>query len=149
MRQHFVSLGIPTDGVDFAKLAEVDAGILDVPGWEAPRVLPASWREVKRVPDGAQYFHAEARLSCILSCAFETDGRAWLHLSVKHQTRIPTWGELRICKEQFLGDREAVQILPPKAKYINIHTHVLHLFALLSPTAPTGLPDFTNGTGSI
>ena len=145
----FVRQGIPTDGVKFDKLAEAMQGGRDVPGWEPPRVLPSNWREVERGPDGAKYMSAAASLACILSCSIESDGRAWLHMSISHRSRIPTWGELRVTKELFLGDREAIQILPPKAKYINLHPNVLHLFALLEEKEATGLPDFTGGTGSI
>lgn len=149
LKASFIRKGLTLEGVDFEKLSEAMSGKRDVPGWEPPRILPSNWREVERAPDGAEYFSAAARLACILSCSIEDDGRAWLHLSVRHKTRIPTWGELRVCKEQFLGDRQAIQVLPPKAKYINIHPNVLHLFALLDLEEWMGLPDFTGGTGSI
>jgi hypothetical protein len=145
----FDKLGVPKDGVKFDRLAEAMSGARDVPGWEPPRVLPSNWREVERGLDGAKYISDAASLACVLSCSIESDGRPWLHMSVSHRKRIPTWGELRVTKELFLQDREAIQILPPKAKYINIHPNVLHLFALLDEKASTGLPDFTGGTGSI
>lgn len=148
--EHMQSLGVSTDGINFDELArrQNDDG-RRVAGWEAPRILPPSWREVERDHSGsAKYVNPAARLACILSCDVEDDGRAWLHLSVSHATRIPTWGELRIAKEQFLGDREAYQVLPPRARYVNIHNNVLHLFALLDESA-SALPDFTGGTGSL
>lgn len=150
VRAVFEERGVPTDGVDFVKLAAAqnnDARL--VVGWEAPRVLPASWREVERDRDGsAKYRNAAARLACILTCNVELDGRAWLHLSVSHAERIPTWGEMRVCKEQFLGDREAYSVMPPRARYVNLHNNVLHLFALLDEQQ-SALPDFTGGTGSL
>jgi hypothetical protein len=148
LRDYWVSRGLPTADIDFEAIAAAQSGRRDVPGWEAPRVLPTSWREVERGPDGAKYMNANARLICILSCSVELDGRAWLHLSCSHAQRIPTWGELRVCKEQFLGDREAYSVVPPRARYVNIHNNVLHLFALLDEQA-TALPDFTGGTGSL
>lgn len=147
LRDEAISRGVQVDGIDFDALAKALDGGRDVPGWEPPRVLPASWREVERGPDGAKYVNAAARLACILSCSYEVDNRAWLHLSVSHALRIPTWGELRVCKEQFLGDREAYSIMPPRVRYVNLHPHVLHLFALLDES--TALPDFTAGTGSL
>lgn len=149
LRAEMERIGANTDGIDFEKLAAVqnDESRL-VPGWEAPRILPPSWLEVQRGEGGAKYMNANARLAAILSCSIETDGRAWLHLSVSHAQRIPTWGELRVCKEMFLGDREAYSILPPRARYVNLHNNVLHLFALLDETA-SALPDFTRGTGSL
>lgn len=116
-------------------------------GWTPPTVLPASWVMQQSADDGAKYINYSMNLAAILSCRYEADGRAWLHLSVSHRLRIPTWGEFRHVKELFLGDREAYTVLPPKARYVNIHPHVLHAFALLSGEAL--LPDFTSGTGSL
>lgn len=117
-----------------------------VPGWSPPPA-PKGW--IQRQVDeglGASYVEPNRRLVAILSCTIENDGRAWMHFSVSHRERIPSWGELRVAKELFLGDREAYQVLPPKARYVSIHPHVLNLYALLDGVA---LPDFTRGTGGI
>lgn len=136
------------DGVDIEKVREAQAVVELVPGWKPPVVLPPHWTIVVMEEDGAKYTSRRLGLGAILSCAKELDGRAWLHLSVSHRDRIPTWLELRDCKELFLGDREAYSVLPPKRRYVNIHPHVLHLFALLDQGA-TALPDFTHGSGSL
>lgn len=77
--------------------------------------------------------------------------RVWHHLSVSafRPPRLPTWAELRWCKEVFLGDEKAVMVFPSKAEYVNDHDNVLHLFA-----GPDELPDFrseyaVNGRPSI
>ena len=132
-----------TDGV----LAQETAKHQIPDGWEAPRILPPNWREVDRSPDGTvcyQSFHVRV----ILSASIELDGRAWLHLSISTKTRIPNWQEIAHAKNVFLGDREAYQVIPPKARYVNINERVLHVFALLDETA-TALPDFTHATGSL
>ena len=68
------------------------------------------------------------------------DGALWGHLSIRPiQDRLPTWKELKWCKEYFLGDRKAIQILPPRAEYVNINPFVLHLYA---PLEVDPLPDF-------
>ena len=68
------------------------------------------------------------------------DGEIWAHLSMSVPgKRVPTWDELRWCKEYFLGDRKAVQVLPPRAEYVNINPYVLHLYACLERDP---LPDF-------
>jgi hypothetical protein len=141
--------GISTEGLDLEKIAAVHNDPNVPQGWEPPRVLPANWIEVMRLADGAKYTSPNQKLAAILSCGYESDQRAWLHLSVSHRDRIPTWGEFRTTKELFLGDREAIQVLPPKAKYVNLHPNVLHAFALLDINEKIGLPDFTGGTGSI
>ena len=76
------------------------------------------------------------------------DGKLWAHLSVSTLKRTPNWDELRWCKEYFLGDRRAIQILPPRAEYVNLHPHVLHLYA---PLEHEPLPDFrgVDSTGRL
>lgn len=119
-----------------------------VAGW-APPEAPKEWKCVDRDEDnsGAAYDNYPRRLRVILSCSIENDGRAWLHMSVSHRARIPSWGELAIAKEAFLGDIEAIQILPPKARYVNVHPFCLNLYALLDGASVA--PDFTRGTGAI
>lgn len=65
--------------------------------------------------------------------------RVWRHLSVSafRPPRLPTWDELRWCKEVFLGDEKAVMVFPSKREYVNDHPNVLHLFS-----GPDELPDF-------
>ncbi len=118
------------------------------PPWDPPRVLPPAWLEIERDPTGAKYKAPSMRLMVIVSCGYERDDRAWIHLSARHRDRIPTWQELAYCKTTFLGEREAYQVLPPKSRYVNLHPHVLHLFALLDDNG-VALPDFTRGTGSL
>jgi hypothetical protein len=81
------------------------------------------------------------KLFAILEVESHDDGRRWAHLSVSAQNpkRIPTWKELRWAKEHFLGDRRAIQVLPPRSEYINIRPNVLNLYACLDDNP---LPDF-------
>lgn len=133
--------------VDWANVARIRDSIRVPADWEPPKVLPALW-EIEQVgADGAVYRSHAQSLCVILTCAVEQDRHAWLHLSLSHAARIPSWRELREAKEIFLGDREAYQILPPKERYVNIHPHVLHLFARL--VHDPVLPDFTHGSGSL
>lgn len=69
----------------------------------------------------------------------EHDGKVWRHLSVSCATppRVPSWNEFVYLKELFLGDEQAVMVLPPRSRYVNDHPHVLHLFS-----GPDALPDF-------
>jgi len=137
------------EGVDLAAVRErQNDPALQVPDWKPPVVLPATWTILEMLPDGAQYMSRLLELAAILTCSRENDGREWLHLSVSHARRLPNWKEFVSVKELFLGDREAYQVVPPKARYVNIHPNVLHLFALRDATA-TALPDFTGGTGSL
>ena len=84
----------------------------------------------------------------IWSIAFVLDGQPWVHVSVSHAARVPTWSEMVEAKRAFVGpERWAGQLHPPEGDdYININPRVLHLWA---PWESWPLPDFTRGLGSI
>jgi hypothetical protein len=71
------------------------------------------------------------------------DRSLWAHLSVGGQNckppRVPSWEHLGWCKRYFLGDRKAIQVLPPRSEYVNENEFVLHLFV---PLELDPLPDF-------
>lgn len=112
-----------------------------------PRVVPASWRQIERRGDGVMYLQSLTHLSLIVS-GEEHDGRRWIHLSMAHPDRMPTWPELVDAKEIFLGREEyAAQVIPPRSQYVNQHPFCLHLFA--AADGPWPLPDFTGGKGTL
>ncbi len=111
-----------------------------------PRVLPYGWRVIDTTDDGARYRRGDG-LVLILSGATELDGKRWVHLSISRSDRLPSWDELKECKDLFLGrDVLAVQVLPPASKHVNIHPYVLHLWRCLDGDP---CPDFTRGGGTI
>lgn len=120
--------------------------IIEIAGVSRP--LPEGWRCHYPGADGPGAFKHEGRkLAAICSIATEADGKKWAHLSVSHRDRLPTWEELARVKEDFLGTHtKAVQILPPRAEWVNIHPNVLHLFCCLEGDP---LPDFTRGKGTL
>lgn len=84
-------------------------------------------------------------VAVLVSESVEADDRIWLHVSVSRPTRLPSWSDLRRVKDAFIGkDRKAIQVLPAQSEYVNIHPHVLHLFACLEGDP---LPDFRRGAG--
>lgn len=110
-----------------------------------PRVLPATWRTLRETEDGAMY--ERNGLKVIMSGAVEADGRRWLHVSCSRVNRLPDWDDMRTVKDLFVGvDRQAIQVFPTRARYVNINSNVLHLWSCLDGD---GLPDFSGGTGSI
>jgi hypothetical protein len=112
-----------------------------------PRVLPASWRVHQRKLDGIHYAQAITGLSIIVSGDTELDGRRWIHMSVAHPERMPTWSELVAAKEFIVGrDAYAVQVIPPKREHVNIHPFCFHLFSCIDGHP---LPDFTRGGSSL
>lgn len=113
-----------------------------------PLVLPATWNKLETTEDGQHYVQQFTGLSLIVSGAKELDGRRWLHVSLAHPHRLPTWEELKAVKDWIIGREEyAVQVLPPKSLYVNQHPFCLHLFACVDGSWP--LPDFTQGGGTL
>lgn len=113
----------------------------------APLVTPADWEPFPAGqsyglddPWGAGWRHVRAPLTVLLSCKRELDGRLWLHLSISHLRRMPTWEELGEVKDVFIGrDRMAVQVFARAAEHCNEHPRCLHLWCCLDAD-PT--PDF-------
>lgn len=108
---------------------------------------PPGWREFRYREDGGQWLNDKRKLSVIASIAVEQDGRVWLHLSMAHPSRMPTYEELTYLKRHWAGDeRKAIMVLPAKTEHVNIHQNCLHLFVCLDEDP---LPDFTHGMGTI
>jgi len=83
--------------------------------WELPGPLGMTLYAV--VSDGSDW---EA---CGLS------GEPWEHVSVSARRRCPTWREMEWVREQFFAaDELLLQFSVPRAKHINNHEHVLHLW---------------------
>jgi hypothetical protein len=69
-----------------------------------------------------------------------SNGMGWEHVSVsmKNQSRLPTWDEMNHVKKLFFEPEECVmQLHPPKSEYININPYVLHLWRPLWQRVPT------------
>lgn len=114
-------------------------------GWTRPET-PTGWYPETRLGDGQRYRNRSRKLCAIISIAIQDDGKRWVHLSLSHNDRIPTWGELRTTKDAFLGaDVYAYQVLPPRSRYVNYNARVLHLFHCLDgnpvPEFSIELPD--------
>jgi hypothetical protein len=111
-----------------------------------PTIAHPEWELVARSEDGAAYRHRRRPFTLIYSVAIESDGHVWIHLSMAHRDRTPTWVELMEAKDWLVGtDRYAYQVAPPRSVYVNINPNVLHLFACLDMDTPDGriLPEFS------
>lgn len=106
--------------------------------------LPAGWHEVL-VPPGD--FMEGARLAkrgktSLIFTAGKHDGEWWLHVSIAHPEKLPTYFDLTEVKRIFIGsDRQAIQVFPAETEHVNIHPRALHLWACLEPSGD-GLPHF-------
>jgi len=57
------------------------------------------------------------------------DGNTWEHISVSRADRLPTWEEIVFVKEEFMGtDVEAIQAIPARKDYVNVHQFCLHIW---------------------
>lgn len=105
-----------------------------------PMVLPSGWREVTIYPSASVYVHTDG-MSVIAEVRDERDGKLWLHVSCARGDRLPSWEDLKAVKNPFIGkNATALQVLPPEAKYVNVHPHCLHLWTCLDGEV---VPDFT------
>lgn len=66
-------------------------------------------------------------------------GELWAHLAITGRTAPPTLAELGWCRELFLGDRKAIQVLPRKIEQLEAGARTVHLYAPLESDA---LPSF-------
>lgn len=109
--------------------------------WNPPTAeeLPCNW-SVKAIGDDGGMYKSRDGLAVIISCSIERDGNSWVHLSVSRKKSIPTWVDLINVKEIFLGkDTLAIQILPSRSEYINVHEFCLHIYQCLEDRP---IPDF-------
>jgi hypothetical protein len=108
------------------------------------RVLGAAWHLLPPHPlvPGDAFERADG-LKVIVSARIERDAKTWLHVSCSRRDRLPSWEDLRDVRESFVpDDKVALQVLPPPEEYVNLHPHVLHLWAC-HDARPT--PDFRDG----
>ena len=90
--------------------------------------LPNGWLLIERKEDGARYKHCDG-LQVIASVAQESDGKAWLHVSLSRRNRLPNYGDLCAVKREFIGpDKLALQLFVPEAEHVNLHPNCLHLW---------------------
>lgn len=95
---------------------------------------------------GQQAFKGPGSLYVMVGIG-EWDGQTWLHVSLSHPNRIPSYGELKRCKECFVGkDKKAIQVFPPESEHVNINENCLHLWHRMDADC---IPDFTKGMGTI
>jgi hypothetical protein len=84
--------------------------------------------------------------SVIVSCATWPDGAEWVHASMTHPDRTPSYDELKLLHAAvWRGRGYAYQVFAPDDKHIDGledggHPHALHLWGRLDGVNP--LPDF-------
>lgn len=106
--------------------------------------IPTGWVQTiggPGMPDGA-WDNNKRGLRVLASIAQYGDNRLWLHLSISHRRRMPTYEELTYMKRHWAGEeRKCIMVLPPKSEHVNIHPRCLHLYCCLEEDP---LPDFSS-----
>jgi hypothetical protein len=107
----------------------------------APEHLPAG---VERVVNDEQSKWYRLRLICPLRAILEIEiwqGELWAHLAITGRNAAPAEAELGYCRDLFLGDRKAIQVLPRKLEQAEAGaSRTVHLYAPLESDA---LPSFS------
>jgi hypothetical protein len=114
--------------------------LIEAPDWAADLFPDRPLMFARMRTPWLAYEHLNMPLRVLCSACVESDGKRWIHVSCSRPNRLPSWEELRLVKDTFIGrDRKAIQVLPPASEYVNDNPHVLHLWACLDGD---GLPDF-------
>lgn len=101
---------------------------------------PSFWKEMKHdlFPSDFMRSWFHNGLYVIASVAM-IDGREWLHVSFSRKSHAPSYEDIRMVRDHFIGEeRKSVMVFPSKEHYVNIHSYCLHLWS----SSDVGLPDF-------
>lgn len=107
-------------------LDRVDAYLAGVKG-RLEREWGPGWQRRRFGPGGTVFAHRGSRTSVIVTVA-PRDGIEWLHASIAHPDRDPTYSELAILHRVAFPDGWSYQVFAPKHSHVNIHEHALHLW---------------------
>lgn len=86
-------------------------------------------------------------LFIIASIQKELDNKQWIHVSFSRQNKLPSYNDLKLVKNVFIGkDKKAIQIFPEDDAHVNLMPNCLHLWHCLDGDP---LPDFTWGKNTL
>lgn len=85
-------------------------------------------------------------LLIICTIGQELDHKDWVHISYSRSDRIPDYQDTKFVLDNFVIDKTAIAVYPPKNQYVNDHKYCLHLWI---PIGHNPLPDFRKGVGTI
>lgn len=93
------------------------------------RDMPKGWKRIEDYVGIARYTH---KSNLLVLSALEVHGNKeeWFHCSVSRPDRYPSWDDIMAVKNLFIGeDNEAIQVLPKKPEYVNLHKNCFHIWA--------------------
>ena len=132
------------------ELHPLDAGLIEIGAPISGLSFPPSggWRITRPWGLGYALQHPNG-LRVIIDCSQKDDDRWWVHISVSFAKRTPGHADMAMVKRDFLGDRYAYAVWPPREEYVNIHPHCLHLWALIDDGNGRALPEFSGEVPGI
>ena len=111
------------------------------------RKIPPGWTIVEEIDEAIMWRKEKAKMTVMASVAREQDDRVWIHLSMSHDNRMPTYEELYYLKRHWGGDDyKCIMVLPSRDEHVSLHQYCMHLFRCVDEDP---LPDFTWGMGMI
>jgi hypothetical protein len=82
-------------------------------------------------------------LLVICSGTTEADGKRWVHVSMSRRSRLPSYDDMALVKDSFIGrDKLALQLFVPNERHINYAHNCLHLWHCMDGDPA---PDFRHG----
>lgn len=102
-------------------------------GWVNRFGVRTGWTVIGYLPQAGGFcFRDTTGLAVIVSIDECGKSGEWVHVSVSRKARLPSWGDLARVKSDFIGDdREAIQFLPSRSEWVNLHEHCLHMWSRL------------------
>lgn len=111
------------------------------------RYMGAGWVMSNMGPSGITMWQQRSGYSVIVSEAPLLDGNYWLHASIAHRERMPSYDDLKVLHNAAFNDRYAYQLFVPSSKHYSFHNFALHLWGRSDGTPCT--PDFIAELGTI
>ncbi|HOV88194.1 MAG TPA: hypothetical protein PLM79_17700 [Syntrophobacteraceae bacterium] len=112
----------------------------------APLIIGPGWYQMQWPWENQRCWQHRTGLRVIQEIEIH-DGKEWLHTSFSRPDRIPSYQEITVVKDQFIGTaKKAIMVFPPREEHVNVHPFCLHLYSCL---AEDGLPDFRRAGGGL
>ena len=108
-------------------------------------LLPKGWQLLQRWGDyGFACSEVGGGLRVLVDCEEKADGKRWLHVSYSRKGWTPSHADTCKVRDAFIGsNRYCYAVFPPSGRYVNIHPHCLHLWALWEGDDGRVLPEFS------
>jgi hypothetical protein len=94
------------------------------------RTIPFEWVITSIRNNSASYRHLISFLT-VTESIHTHNGERWLHVSLSHAARVPTWGELQTVKSIWIGDKVAYHVLPHAVKPLSDDEYTIHIWCPL------------------